>query len=203
MTQAIHEVGFNLSARFYAEASEVLGMTPSAFRSGGTNAELRFAVGQCSLGAILVATSAKGITAILLGDDPQKLVHDLADRFPKAKLIGADRAFEDMMAKVVGLVEAPETGLGLPLDARGTAFQYRVWQALCEIPVGATATYSEIAEKIGMPKAVRAVAAACAANKIAVAIPCHRVVRNDGAQSGYRWGVERKRILINREASKS
>ncbi|MFV0296228.1 MAG: methylated-DNA--[protein]-cysteine S-methyltransferase, partial [Hyphomicrobiaceae bacterium] len=135
-----------------------------------------------------------------LGDDPETLVHDLEDRFPQARLIGGDRAFEDIMAKVVGLVEAPETGLDLPLDVRGTAFQHRVWQALRDIPVGTTATYSEIAERIGMPKAVRAVAAACAANKIAVAIPCHRVVRNDGSLSGYRWGVERKRALIDREA---
>jgi AraC family transcriptional regulator of adaptative response/methylated-DNA-[protein]-cysteine methyltransferase len=162
---------------------------------------MRFAVGECSLGAILVASSDKGIAAILFGDDPEALVHDLEDRFPNANLIGGDRSFEDVMAKVVGLVEAPSVGIDLPLDMRGTAFQHRVWQALREIPVGTTATYSEIAEKIGMPKAVRAVAAACAANKIAVAIPCHRVVRNDGSLSGYRWGVERKRKLIDREAT--
>lgn len=200
VTEAIHEAGFNSSGRFYANSSEVLGMTPSAFRSGGTDAEMRFAVGECSLGAILVASSNKGIAAILLGDDPEALVHDLEDRFPHANLIGGDRAFEDVMAKVVGLVEAPEVGLDLPLDVRGTAFQHRVWKALRDIPVGTTATYSEIAARIGMPKAVRAVAAACAANKIAVAIPCHRVVRNDGSLSGYRWGVERKRTLITREA---
>jgi AraC family transcriptional regulator of adaptative response/methylated-DNA-[protein]-cysteine methyltransferase len=148
----------------------------------------------------LVATSHKGVAAILLGDEPETLVHDLEDRFPNAKLIGGDREFEDVMAKVVGLVEAPDTGLDLPLDVRGTAFQHRVWQALREIPVGTTATYSQIAERIGMPKGLRAVAAACAANKIAVAIPCHRVVRSDGSLSGYRWGVERKRALIDREA---
>lgn len=200
VTEAIHDSGFNSSGRFYANSAEVLGMTPTAFRSGGSNADMRFAVGECSLGSILVAASNKGIAAILFGDDPEVLVHDLEDRFPKANLIGGDRAFEDIMAKVVGLIEAPETGLDLPLDMRGTAFQHRVWQALREIPVGTTATYSEIAERIGMPKAVRAVAAACAANKIAVAIPCHRVVRNDGSLSGYRWGVERKRKLIEREA---
>jgi AraC family transcriptional regulator of adaptative response/methylated-DNA-[protein]-cysteine methyltransferase len=176
-------------------------MTPSDFRSGGTNADMRFAVGQCSLGCILVAASGKGIAAILLGVDPEALVRDLEDRFPNANLIGGDRAFEDVMAKVVGLVESPEIGLDLPLDVRGTAFQHRVWQALREIPVGTTATYSEIADRIGMPKAVRAVAAACAANKIAIAIPCHRVVRNDGSLSGYRWGVERKRELLDREAN--
>jgi AraC family transcriptional regulator of adaptative response/methylated-DNA-[protein]-cysteine methyltransferase len=200
VTEAIHEAGFNSSGRFYANASDVLGMTPTDFRAGGGNADMRFAVGQCSLGSILVAASDKGIVAIFLGNNPEALVHELEDRFPKAHLIGGDRSFEDVMAKVVGLVEAPETGLDLPLDVRGTAFQHRVWQALREIPAGTTATYTEIAERIGMPKAVRAVAAACAANKIAVAIPCHRVVRTDGSLSGYRWGVERKRALIDREA---
>ena len=200
VTEAMHAAGFNSSGRFYANSDEMLGISPSDFRSGGTNADIRFAVGQCSLGAILVAASDKGIAAILLGEDPETLVHDLEDRFPNANLIGGDRSFEEVMAKVVGLVEAPEVGLDLPLDVRGTAFQHRVWQALREIPVGTTATYTEIAMKIGMPKAVRAVATACAANKIAVAIPCHRVVRNDGSLSGYRWGVERKRKLIEREA---
>lgn len=200
VTEAIYQAGFNSSGRFYAAADKILGMTPSDFRSGGANAEMRFAVGQCSLGAILVAASEKGICAIFLGDDPEALVHELEDRFPKAVLIGGDRAFEDVMAKVVGLVEAPAVGLDLPLDVRGTAFQHQVWQALREIPAGATATYSEIAERIGVPKAVRAVAAACAANKIAVAIPCHRIVRKDGSLSGYRWGVDRKRALIDREA---
>lgn len=200
VTEAIHEAGFNSSGRFYTNSDEILGMTPSNFRSGGANADMRFAVGECSLGSILVAASDKGIAAIFFGNDPEALVHDLEDRFPNANLIGGDRAFEDVMAKVVGLVDAPEVGLDLPLDVRGTAFQHRVWQALREIPVGTTATYSEIADKIGMPKAVRAVAAACAANKIAVAIPCHRVVRSDGSLSGYRWGVDRKRKLLDREA---
>lgn len=200
VTEAMLVAGFNSSGRFYADASNMLGMTPSDFRSGGAHSAMRFAVGTCSLGAILVAASEAGITAILLGDEPEALVHDLEDRFPHATLIGADPDFEDVMAKVVGLVDAPQTGLALPLDLRGTAFQHRVWEALRQIPAGTTATYTEIAEKIGMPKAVRAVAAACAANKIAVAIPCHRVVRNDGSLSGYRWGVDRKRALIDREA---
>jgi AraC family transcriptional regulator of adaptative response/methylated-DNA-[protein]-cysteine methyltransferase len=199
VTNAIYEAGFNSSGRFYASSAEVLGMTPSDFKAGGTNAEMRFAVGECSLGSILVAATDKGITAISLGDNPETLVCDLQDRFPKARLIGADPAFEDVVAKVVGLVETPDRGWDLPLDIRGTAFQHRVWQALRAIPSGTTATYTEIAKRIGMPKAVRAVAAACAANKIAVAIPCHRVIRNDGSLSGYRWGVERKRALIARE----
>lgn len=200
MTEAIHEAGFNSSGRFYSNADAVLGMTPTDFRKGGKDTAMRFAVGACSLGAILVAATDKGIAAILLGDDPQALVRDLEDRFPNAELVGGDRAFEQIVAKVIGLVEAPNTGLDLPLDVRGTAFQHRVWQALREIPAGSTATYAEIAQRIGLPKAVRAVAAACAANKIAVAIPCHRVVRSDGGLSGYRWGVERKRRLIAREA---
>jgi AraC family transcriptional regulator, regulatory protein of adaptative response / methylated-DNA-[protein]-cysteine methyltransferase len=199
VTEAIYEAGFNSSGRFYSSSADILGMTPSEFRAGGENAKMRFAVGECSLGSILVASSDKGVTAILLGDDPEILVHDLEDQFPKAKLIGDNREYETIMAKVVGLVEAPEKGLNLPLDVRGTAFQQRVWQALRQIPLGNTATYAEIAKQIGMPKAARAVAAACAANKLAVAIPCHRVVRNDGSLAGYRWGVDRKRDLIARE----
>lgn len=200
VTEAIYSAGFSSSGRFYANSSGVLGMTPSEFRAGGANADMRFAVGQCSLGSILVAMSRRGITAILLGDDPEALVHELEDMFPRATLVGDDAEFEEVMAKVIGLVEGPDTGLDLPLDVRGTAFQHRVWKALREIPAGATATYSEIARRIGMPKATRAVAGACAANKIAVAIPCHRVVRNDGSLSGYRWGVERKRTLLAKEA---
>jgi AraC family transcriptional regulator of adaptative response/methylated-DNA-[protein]-cysteine methyltransferase len=201
VTEAIYGAGFNSSGRFYATASDILGMTPTDFRSGGHGASIRFAVGECSLGSILVATTQKGVCAILLGDDPDALMRDLQDRFPKARLIGGDKGFEQLVARVVGFVEAPALGLDLPFDVRGTAFQQRVWQALREIPAGATATYTEIAERLGAPKAVRAVAQACAANAIAVAIPCHRVVRNDGALAGYRWGVKRKRALLDREAA--
>lgn len=201
VTDAIYGAGFNANGRFYATSSKELGMTPTDFRAGGTGASIRFAVGECSLGSILVAASEKGICAILLGDDPDALVRDLQDRFSKARLIGGDPTFEQWVAKVVGFVEAPRLGLDLPLDVRGTAFQRRVWRALCEIPIGSTASYAAIAAKIGAPEAVRAVAQACAANALAVAIPCHRVVRNDGALSGYRWGVERKRALLAREAA--
>jgi AraC family transcriptional regulator, regulatory protein of adaptative response / methylated-DNA-[protein]-cysteine methyltransferase len=201
VTEAIYGAGFNSSGRFYAASSDLLGMTPSAFRAGGNGAAIRFAVGECSLGSILVAATDKGVCAILFGDDPDALVRDLQDRFPKARLIGADKEFERLVATVVGFVEAPAHGLDLPLDLRGTAFQQRVWQALREIPSGSTASYAEIALRIGRPKAVRAVAQACASNGIAVAIPCHRVVRNDGALSGYRWGVERKRALLERESA--
>ena len=201
VTQAIYDAGFNSSGRFYEKSTCMLGMTPSQYRSGGANEEIRFAVGQTSLGAILVASSTKGVAAILLGDDAGALLRDLQDRFPKACLIGADQEYEAMVARVVGFVEAPELGLDLPLDVRGTAFQQRVWQALQEIPVGATVTYAELAQRVGSSKSVRAVAGACAANKLAVAIPCHRVIRTDGSVSGYAWGVERKRALLDREAS--
>jgi AraC family transcriptional regulator of adaptative response/methylated-DNA-[protein]-cysteine methyltransferase len=202
VTEAIYGAGFNSNGRFYAKSSDLLGMKPTAFRAGGTGAAIRFAVGECSLGSILVAATEKGVCAILLGDDPDALVRELQDRFSQARLIGADKDFEQLVAQVVGLVEAPRLGLDLPLDVRGTAFQQRVWQALREIPAGSTASYAEIAGRIGAPHAVRAVGAACASNPIAVAIPCHRVVRSDGGLAGYRWGVERKRALLRREAVK-
>jgi AraC family transcriptional regulator of adaptative response/methylated-DNA-[protein]-cysteine methyltransferase len=203
VTEAIYDAGFNSNGRFYEKSDALLGMSPTDYRAGGAGAAIRFAVGECSLGSILVAQSDKGVCAILMGDDPSELVRNLQDSFPQAELIGADGAFEWLVAQVVGLIEAPDVGLDLPLDVRGTAFQQRVWRALREIPVGATVSYSEIARRIGAPKAVRAVAGACAANALAVAIPCHRVVRNDGALSGYRWGVERKRALLDREARRA
>jgi AraC family transcriptional regulator of adaptative response/methylated-DNA-[protein]-cysteine methyltransferase len=175
-------------------------MTPTNFRNGGVNTVIHFAIAECSLGSILVAKSERGVCAVLMGDDPLLLVRDLQDQFPKADLIGDESGYENMVAKVIGLIEMPGVGLDLPLDIRGTAFQQRVWKALQQIPVGTTASYTDIAKAIGMPKAVRAVAQACGANSLAVAIPCHRVVRNDGAISGYRWGVERKRALLDREA---
>ncbi len=201
VTQAIYDAGFNSSSRFYESTDARLGMTPGAVRRGGAGAVIRFAVGEASLGAVLVAATDKGVCAILLGDDPQALVHDLQDRFPNAEFEGGDPAFERMVAEVVGLVEVPGQRLDLPLDIRGTAFQQRVWAALRAIPAGKTATYKEIARAIGQPKAVRAVAQACGANPLAIAIPCHRVVRSDGDLSGYRWGVECKRKLIDREAA--
>ena len=201
VTEAIYDAGFNSSSRFYETAAARLGMTPTAVRRGGEGAAIRFAIGQASLGAVLVAATDKGVCAIMLGDDPGRLARELQDRFPRAELVGGDADFERMVARVVGLIEAPGQRVDLPLDIRGTAFQERVWQALRAIPPGKTATYTEIARAVGQPKAVRAVAQACAANPLAVAIPCHRVVRADGDLSGYRWGVERKRELIAREAA--
>jgi len=201
VTEVIYDAGFNSSGRFYEKSNKMLGMTPTRYREGGMNEEIKFAIGQSSLGAILVASSAKGVVAILIDDDPNKLARDLQDRFPKARLVGGDQDYEKLVAQVVGLVEAPAIGLNLPLDVRGTAFQQRVWQALQEIPVGKTTSYSDIAAQIGLPNAARAVAGACAANNIAVAIPCHRVVRSDGSLSGYAWGVERKKRLLDAETS--
>lgn len=201
VTEAIYESGFNSGGRFYEQSDQMLGMTPRDYRAGGSGTDIQFAVGDCSLGAILVARSEKGVCAILLGDDPGALVRDLQDRFPRATLVGGNQAFEDVVARVVAFVEAPALGLDLPLDVRGTAFQQRVWQALRKVPAGSTITYSELAARIGTPRAVRGVAGACAANPLAVAIPCHRVVRHDGAVSGYRWGVERKRTLLEREGA--
>jgi AraC family transcriptional regulator of adaptative response/methylated-DNA-[protein]-cysteine methyltransferase len=200
VTNAVYDAGYNSSARFYEKSTAILGMQPKHFRAGGATARIRFAIGECSLGAILVAQSDRGICAILLGDDADALARELQDRFPNAELAGDDAQFARIVARVIGFIEAPRTGLDLPLDIRGTAFQERVWQALRKIPVGATASYAEIAQRIGAPNAVRAVAGACAANSIAVAIPCHRVIKRDGAVSGYRWGVARKTALLARES---
>lgn len=199
VTDAIYGAGFNSNSRFYETSDQMLGMRPRDYRAGGTGATIHFAAAQCSLGAIVVAQSQRGICSILLGDDPDALVRELQDQFPKANLIGGDTGFEQLVAQVIGFIEAPQIGLNLPLDVRGTAFQERVWQALREIPPSTTVSYTDIAERIGSPKAVRAVAQACGANHIAVAIPCHRVVRQDGDLAGYRWGVDRKRELLRRE----
>jgi AraC family transcriptional regulator, regulatory protein of adaptative response / methylated-DNA-[protein]-cysteine methyltransferase len=200
VTAAIYDAGFNSNGRFYANASEVLGMAPTDFREGGAGQDIRFAIPECSLGLVLIAASERGVCAILFGDDPEQLRRDLQNQFPRARLIGGDKSFEELTAKVLAFVEAPADGLNLPLDIRGTAFQHRVWDALRRIPAGSTASYAEIAERIGAPKAVRAVARACATNRIAVAIPCHRVVLSDGGLSGYRGGVKRKRALLAKEA---
>ena len=200
VTETLYAAGFGSSSRLYEASTGLLGMTPGAWRRGGQGAVIRFALADCSLGAVLVASTDQGICAILLDDDPAVLLRDLQDRFPRAELLGADSSYEATVARVIALVEAPGLGLDLPLDVRGTAFQQRVWQALREVPAGSTVSYAELARRIGAPQGARAVAGACAANALAIAIPCHRVVRNDGVLSGYRWGVERKQALLDREA---
>jgi len=200
VTAAIYEAGFNSNARFYAQSRDTLGMMPSTWRAGGAGAVIRFALAHCSLGSILVAATERGVCAIALGEDPDALLRELQDRFPRAELRGGDAAFERMIATVVGFVEAPALGLDLPFDLRGSAFQLRVWQALRAVPAGSTVSYAELARRLGIPKSTRAVARAVASNPLAVAIPCHRVIHSDGTLSGYRWGVERKRALLAREA---
>jgi len=199
VTAAMYDAGFNSSGRFYANSTAMLGMTPSAYRAGGRGVAIRFAVAQCWLGALLVAATGQGVCAVSLGDDPGLLVRALQDRFPQAELIGADAQFEQLVASVLAVIDAPDSAVNLPLDVHGTAFQQRVWQALRDIPAGQRWSYAELARRIGQPSAVRAVANACGANAIAVLIPCHRVVRTDGALSGYRWGVARKQALLDRE----
>ena len=199
VTAAIYDAGFGSNGRFYAQTDAALGMTPSRYRAGGAGTEIRFALARCSLGSILIAATERGVCAISLGDDPDALLRELQDRFPHAQLRGGDAQFERTVATVVGFVEAPAVGLALPLDLRGTGFQLRVWQALRAIPPGETVSYGEIARRLGMPSASRAVGAAVAANPVAVAVPCHRVVRSDGHLSGYHWGVARKRALLERE----
>lgn len=201
ITNAIYDSGFSSSGRFYETSRAMLGMTPSRYREGGTDEDIKFAIAKTTLGDLLVASSATGVAAILLGDDAETLLRQLQDLFPKARLLGAEKDYEAVVAQVVGFIEAPKIGLHLPLDIRGTAFQRRVWQALRDIPFGQTWSYTAVAEYIGMPRATRAVAKACAANKLAIAIPCHRVIRRDGALSGYAWGVDRKEIIISREKS--
>ena len=199
VTAAIFDAGYNASSRFYEKSDAVLGMTPRVYRAGGSDTTIQFASGESSLGVVLVAQSAKGICAILIGNDATALARDLALRFPKATLVEGDRAFAKTVARVVRFVDAPGKGLDLPLDIRGTAFQKRVWKALSHIPAGQTASYTNVAKQIGAPKSARAVAGACAANSLAVAIPCHRVLGTDGNLSGYRWGIERKRALLKKE----
>lgn len=201
ITDAIYEAGYGSNSRFYASATDALGMKPKQYAKGGVDAQIHFAIAESILGSLLVANSSKGVCAISLGNDPETLLRELQDRFPRADLVGCDQNFESIVATVVGFIETPALTLDLPLDIQGTVFQQKVWQALREIPYGTTVTYSELAKRIGAPNAVRAVASACAANALAVVIPCHRVIRQDGSLSGYRWGIERKKALIEKEAA--
>jgi AraC family transcriptional regulator of adaptative response/methylated-DNA-[protein]-cysteine methyltransferase len=200
VTEAIYRAGFNSNSRFYSKAPALLGMPARRFRQGGAGETICFAISECFLGSVLVASSNHGICAILLGEDPLLLAGDLQARFPGAEIIGGNRSFAKKVEQIIKFIEEPRTAFRLPLDIRGTAFQQKVWQALREIPLGRTASYTEIAHRLGKPHSVRAVAGACAANALAVVIPCHRVLRRDGALSGYRWGVDRKRALLSLEA---
>jgi len=200
VTEAIYEAGFASSSRFYENATATLGMKPSEYRNGGYGVRIRYAIAQCYLGWVLVAATEKGVCAIDFADSPDELQERVRTRFPVADLVNDDPSFMVWIAQTLAFLETPHDGLDLPLDIEGTAFQRRVWMALQEIPAGSTASYGEIATRIGNPKAGRAVAQACGANKIAVAIPCHRVVRSDGGLGGYRWGSGRKRTLLRREA---
>lgn len=198
-TDAAFAAGFGSTSHFYAEVASELGMPAADFRQGGNKQQIGFAIGPCPLGRVLVARSELGICSILLGDDDQLLEADLRTRFPKAQCT-PDSGLGQQLSAVVALIESPHTTQQLPLDIRGTAFQRRVWQALRAIPPGQTRSYAELAEAMGSPSAARAIAGACAANPLAIAVPCHRIVRSDGSLSGYRWGVERKRALLQREA---
>lgn len=199
VTRALSEAGHDAGGSGHARATGALGMSPSRYRRGGAGSTIRFAIGQATLGAVLVAGAERGLCAIALGDDPEALINGLQARFSRASLVADEAGFAAHVARVIGFVETPSRGLDLPLDIRGTVFQRRVWRALCEIPLGRTASYADIARAIGAPGSARAVAAACGANPLALAVPCHRVVRSDGGLSGYRWGVERKRALLARE----
>lgn len=200
VTSAIYGAGYGSSSRFYETSTQRLGMPASVYQRGGKGTTIRFAIGDCSLGNILIAATDKGVAAVEFADAPEPLLDRLAIRFPGAELVAGDADFERMAASVIALVEEPAKAVDLPIDVRGTAFQERVWQALRRIPAGATATYAEIAAMIGEPKSTRAVANACGANRVAVVIPCHRVVRTDGGSGGYRWGIARKEALLAREA---
>lgn len=199
ITEAVYDAGYGSSARFYDTADDTLGMKPRQYRSGGRNVQIRYAVAPCSLGLVLAGATSTGLCAIFLGDDATALQRDLRERFPKAELLEGDREFAKLLAKVAASIEAPRKAASLPIDIVGTAFQQRVWAALRDIAPGETATYAQIAKRIGKPRAVRAVGTACGANPIAVAVPCHRVVGSDGKLTGYRWGLERKRALLDRE----
>jgi AraC family transcriptional regulator of adaptative response/methylated-DNA-[protein]-cysteine methyltransferase len=200
VTEAIYDAGYGASSRCYETVGDNLGMTPTQYMKGGVGQTIQFAVVECSLGWVAVAATERGICMIEFGDDAEGLTKELAARFAEAKLRENEPMFLDWVSQVVAFVESPSQGLDLPLDIQGTVFQCKVWEALQRVPVGTTATYAAIAEQIGKPTAARAVAGACAANKLAVAIPCHRIVRNDGTMSGYRWGTGRKRELLDREA---
>jgi AraC family transcriptional regulator, regulatory protein of adaptative response / methylated-DNA-[protein]-cysteine methyltransferase len=199
VTEAIYDAGFSSSTPFYQQSKRSLGMSPSSFKNGGIGSSIFYAIRETHLGWLLVAATETGVCAIEFGSSHSDLDASLRSRFPQAEIIAGHPVYENWVQSVLSYLDHPQSGLDLPLDIRGTAFQRRVWQALREIPIGETISYTELARRVGHPKAVRAAAGACASNKIAIAVPCHRVVRSDGSLSGYRWGIERKRELLERE----
>jgi AraC family transcriptional regulator, regulatory protein of adaptative response / methylated-DNA-[protein]-cysteine methyltransferase len=203
ITEAIYAAGFNSSGHFYADAKQMLGMKPQQFQRGGADVIIRYGMVPCALGVLLLAATDKGICSIELGDNAQHLADALKRHFPRAQLVPMDAQVEQWLREIVQFIEQPHSALQLPLDIQGTAFQRQVWQVLRDIPLGETSSYSEIAARIGNPRAVRAVATACASNRLALAIPCHRVIRGNGELAGYRWGIERKQQLLEREAGQS
>lgn len=201
VTEAIYDAGFGGNSRFYEQADARIGMTATSFKKGGKGMSIRYGTAQSWLGPVVIAATERGICAILFGEDEKRLNADLCSRFPEAQFEPAEPGsdFQCWIDATLAFLKAPENGFSLPLDIAGTAFQEQVWQALRNIPAGVTASYADVARAIGKPKSVRAVAQACGANPVAIAIPCHRVVRSDGGLGGYRWGIERKKSLLARE----
>jgi AraC family transcriptional regulator of adaptative response/methylated-DNA-[protein]-cysteine methyltransferase len=202
VTSAIHDAGYSSSSRFYEVGGSALGITPSDLRRGASGVELRATVRGCSLGYVLIAVTSRGVCAISFGEDAVSLLDELRERFPRATVHGSDARLEALADKVVVMVDSAGVATDLPLDLLGTAFQQRVWRALRDIPRGSTSTYAEVAARIGAPHAARAVGTACGKNPVAVAVPCHRVVRDDGSLGGYRWGLHRKKALLDRERTR-
>jgi AraC family transcriptional regulator of adaptative response/methylated-DNA-[protein]-cysteine methyltransferase len=202
VTQAIYGAGYSSSSRFYEAGSGALGVTPRAMRKGGAGVSMRSVIRRCSLGKVLIAATSRGVCLIAFGDTKAELDAALRERFPEAELQPSDAQLAQLADRVVAMIDGSELAPDLPLDLVGTAFQQRVWRALREIPAGETRSYSEIAKRVGSPAAVRAVGSACGKNPVAVVVPCHRVVRGDGELGGYRWGLDRKRALLERERVK-
>jgi AraC family transcriptional regulator of adaptative response/methylated-DNA-[protein]-cysteine methyltransferase len=199
VTTALYDAGYGSSSRLYERAPSQLGMTPSTYRRGGVGLRIAYTVADCSLGRVLVAGTGRGLCAVYLGDSDARLEKALAEEYPRAELRRDRNGLTEWVRALVSHLAGEERRLNLPLDVQATAFQRRVWQQLQAIPYGATRTYSQIARQLGRPKAARAVARACATNPVSVVIPCHRVVREDGSLGGYRWGLDRKRRLLDQE----
>ena len=199
VVDAVAEAGYGSESRVYEKTASLLGMTPGAARRGGQGERIRTAFADCPFGRLLVGATDQGVCFIGFAEPDDALMGDLCRRFPKANIVTGDEAMAGTIKAVLDFLHEPKQALDLPLDLRGTAFQQRVWRTLCRIPAGETRTYAQLAEMIGNPKAIRAVARSCATNPVSLAVPCHRVVGSDGSLTGYRWGVPRKRTLLEQE----